>query len=234
MTTATALSIPAFTATGTITNRYAIDQQGSSDQVRFAGRTFVLNSTAATTTTDGAFVVTGGAGVGGALYVGGATRLTANTASSSTTTGTLVTGISGNLYVGNQLDVANQLQAGFATITGSLSADGVSSSGTLEFLGELYMGGSGTLGNTVSSWTAAGSVNARTVTINTNTATIGSYTVNLPAAASGRTVFIQSRGIVSTLTVTATSGTVSDAPAALTAGQAVYYWCDGSVWRRLL
>ena len=68
VTTATALSIEnTALLPGTITNRYAIDQKGSNDFVRFAGLTRINNSTASTTTSTGALTVLGGVGVGGVV-----------------------------------------------------------------------------------------------------------------------------------------------------------------------
>jgi hypothetical protein len=88
----------------------------------------VTTNTASTSTSTGSLVVTGGVGIGGAVYAGsiqntpigsttrntgafttltsnGATTFTANTASTSTATGTLVVtggvGISGNIYAGS-------------------------------------------------------------------------------------------------------------------------------------
>jgi len=74
----------------------------------------ISTATQATSTTTGALVVTGGAGIGGNLYVGG------GAASTSTTTGALVVtggvGISGNLNVAGTI-TSNQLTVQYTTIT---------------------------------------------------------------------------------------------------------------------
>jgi 6-phosphogluconolactonase (cycloisomerase 2 family) len=69
----------------------------------------INGTTAATSTSSGALVVTGGVGIGGGLVVGGITTVTNTTNASSTTTGALVVtggaGVGGNLYVGGNLVV---------------------------------------------------------------------------------------------------------------------------------
>ena len=76
------------------------------------------SSDAASSTSTGALIVTGGVGIGGAAYIGGDVRATAGTASTSTSTGTLVVtggvGVSGALY-------ANSANVGNLTATGSVS-----------------------------------------------------------------------------------------------------------------
>jgi hypothetical protein len=76
----------------------------------------IVDATGSTSATTGALVVTGGVGVGGAIYSGGACRFTDSTSSTSTTTGALVVtggvGIGGALYVGGLINSAS-------TVTGS-------------------------------------------------------------------------------------------------------------------
>jgi hypothetical protein len=72
------------------------------------GKLRLTDSTASTTTSSGAFVVTGGVGIGGQLNVGGATnKFTATTTSTSTTSGALVVGggvgIAGAVFMGSNL-----------------------------------------------------------------------------------------------------------------------------------
>lgn len=86
---------------------------------RFSKLTLV-DSTASTTTSSGALVVTGGVGIGGQLNVGGVTnKFTASTTCSSTTTGAVVVtggvGIGGTVYIGNNLTGAG---AATSTIDG--------------------------------------------------------------------------------------------------------------------
>lgn len=82
-------------------NRWNFYAAGSAQNL-FAGITSFTSSQAASSVSTGAIVVTGGAGIGGALYVGGIGRLTDSTASTSTSTGALVVtggvGIGGALY----------------------------------------------------------------------------------------------------------------------------------------
>ena len=76
-----------------------------------AGNILAANTTPSTSTSTGALIVRGGAGIGGALFTGGIIDAAGNiiadsgTVSTSTTTGALVVnggvGVSGNLYVSN-------------------------------------------------------------------------------------------------------------------------------------
>ena len=72
------------------------------------GKLRLTDSTASTTTTTGAFTLSGGAGISGQLNVGGATnKFTAATASTTTTSGALVViggvGIGGTMYIGDDI-----------------------------------------------------------------------------------------------------------------------------------
>ena len=85
------------------------------------GKARLTDSTASTTTSSGAFVVTGGVGIGGQLNVGGATnKFTASTASTSTTSGAVVVaggvGIAGAINLGGNLTgagAATSILSGF-------------------------------------------------------------------------------------------------------------------------
>jgi hypothetical protein len=70
-------------------------------------QTAVLQTTASTSTTSGALVVSGGVGIAGAAYLGGLMRVTDTTASTDATTGALTVaggaGIAGSLHVGGGL-----------------------------------------------------------------------------------------------------------------------------------
>jgi len=65
------------------------------------GNASLTASTASSSTTTGALVVTGGVGIGGSLYAGNTVRFTNNTASSSTSTGALV--VTGGVGIGGQM-----------------------------------------------------------------------------------------------------------------------------------
>jgi len=78
---------------------------GTYELLRFAPTNVtVIPTTASTNTTSGALVVSGGAGIAGAMNVGGDAHLTSTTASTDTTTGALVVsggaGIAGAMNVG--------------------------------------------------------------------------------------------------------------------------------------
>ena len=77
----------------------------------------VSNTTASTTTTSGALIVTGGVGIGGQL-TGAVFKSTDTTQSTSTTTGAIIT--AGGLGVAKNLNVG-----GDATVTGNLTVQGV-------------------------------------------------------------------------------------------------------------
>ena len=90
----------------------------------------INNTTAATSSTSGALLVSGGAGISGALYTGGAVSIGASIASSSVASGSLVvtggTGISGALYVGGNSTVYGNMNSygviSFTNSTASTSA----------------------------------------------------------------------------------------------------------------
>ncbi|MEX0597430.1 MAG: tail fiber protein, partial [Candidatus Paceibacterota bacterium] len=87
------------------------------------GTLLVNNTTASTGTDNGALVVTGGAGVGGALNVGGVVSVTNSTASTGTGNGALVVtggaGVGGALNVGDSVNVAGSVRS-----TGRISQAG--------------------------------------------------------------------------------------------------------------
>jgi hypothetical protein len=69
------------------------------------GTLTVTGSGASTSTSTGAAVITGGLGVGGAVYIGGALNATASTASTSTTTGAAI--VTGGAGVGGRVSADN-------------------------------------------------------------------------------------------------------------------------------
>jgi hypothetical protein len=127
----------------------------------FSGSTVTANAnTASTSTTSGALIVTGGAGIGGNLYAGGAAvRFTGGIASTSISSGTLVvtggTGVSGNLHVGGTAVRLTGDTASTSTSTGTLVVTG----GT-GVTGNLYAGGGAVrfTGNTSSTSTTTGTL----------------------------------------------------------------------------
>jgi hypothetical protein len=84
------------------------------------GKLRLADTTASTTTSNGALTVAGGVGISGQLNVGGTTsKFTSSQASSSTTSGALVVtggvGVGGTIYVGSNLTGAG---AGSSTLSG--------------------------------------------------------------------------------------------------------------------
>jgi len=103
------------------------------------GLTRLTDTTASTSTTTGALVVSGGVGIGGALYTGGIIRFTDTTASTSVSSGALVVsggvGIAENLYAGG-ITRLTDTTASTSSSTGALVV-----SGGVGIGGALYTGG---------------------------------------------------------------------------------------------
>jgi hypothetical protein len=75
-----------------------------------ASGTFTLSSsTASTSTTTGALIVTGGVGVGGSINVGGVSKFTSSTASTNSSTGAVI--ITGGLGVGGSVHAGTAVSA---------------------------------------------------------------------------------------------------------------------------
>lgn len=93
----------------------------------FTGINSFTNSTAATSTSTGALIVTGGVGIGGNSYLGGVINATNSTASTSTSTGAIIVsggvGIQGNSYLGGIINITNST-ASTASSTGALVVTG--------------------------------------------------------------------------------------------------------------
>jgi len=95
--------------------------------VRLGGQTSIVDTTASTSTTTGALVVTGGVGVGGAIYSGGACRFTNSTASTSTTSGAFV--VAGGVGCGDYFTGKYRSSDGTAGLTATRTFYAASSSG---------------------------------------------------------------------------------------------------------
>jgi hypothetical protein len=112
---------------GTTSPAYTLDVTGNA---RITGAVSLTNNSDSNSTTSGALIVTGGAGIGGALNVGnnagiggtldvsGITSITSNTSSTSTTDGALI--VRGGVGIGGALNVG-----GAANITGNLNMTGL-------------------------------------------------------------------------------------------------------------
>lgn len=77
--------------------------------INASGTLTLSSSTASTSTTTGALIVTGGVGVGGSINVGGTSFFTASSASTNTTTGAVV--ITGGLGVGGSVNAGTAVSA---------------------------------------------------------------------------------------------------------------------------
>ena len=77
--------------------------------INASGTLTLSSSTASTSTTTGALIVTGGVGVGGSINVGGTSFFTSSSASTNTTTGAVV--ITGGLGVGGSVNAGTAVSA---------------------------------------------------------------------------------------------------------------------------
>ena len=77
--------------------------------INASGTLTLSSSTASTSTTTGALIITGGVGVGGSINVGGTSFFTASSASTNTTTGAVV--ITGGLGVGGSVNAGTAVSA---------------------------------------------------------------------------------------------------------------------------
>jgi len=126
---------------------------GTSNTVTISGTTLQVNqTTASTSTTTGALVVSGGVGITGALFAGGITRLTDTTTSTSTGTGALVVsggvGIIGDLYAGGIVRLTDTTASTSSTTGALVVSGGVGIVGDLRVSSRMFIGpvgGSGTI-----------------------------------------------------------------------------------------
>ena len=77
--------------------------------INASGTLTLSSSTASTSTTTGALIVTGGVGVGGSINVGGVSKFTSSSASTNSTTGAVV--ITGGLGVGGSVNAGTAVSA---------------------------------------------------------------------------------------------------------------------------
>ncbi len=130
----------------TITNSYALYINGGETYTK--GQISIDNSTAATSATTGALVISGGVATGGNSWVGGTLRVASTTASSSSTTGALV--VSGGVGVAGDICVksGSSIGIGLAPVY-SLDVQGTSNWATTDGNPNTYRynGGNGGDGN---------------------------------------------------------------------------------------
>lgn len=110
--------------------------------INASGTLTLSSSTASTSTTTGALIVTGGVGVGGSINVGGVSKFTSSSSSTSTSTGALI--ITGGVGVGGSINVG-----GTSFFTAS-SASTNTTTGAVVITGGLGVGGSVNAGTAVS------------------------------------------------------------------------------------
>jgi len=77
--------------------------------INASGTITFSSSTASTSTTSGALIVTGGVGIGGSINVGGVSKFTSSASSTNTTTGAIV--ITGGLGVGGSINAGTAVSA---------------------------------------------------------------------------------------------------------------------------
>jgi hypothetical protein len=77
--------------------------------INASGTITFSSSTASTSTTSGALIVTGGVGIGGSINVGGVSKFTSSATSTNTTTGAIV--ITGGLGVGGSINAGTAVSA---------------------------------------------------------------------------------------------------------------------------
>ncbi len=214
-----------------------------------SGQTNFTDATVSSSTSSGAVVVTGGVGIGGALYagsiqntpIGSTTRNTgaftsisanANTASSNTTTGTLVVtggvGISGSVNVGSAVNGStatfNGNTGSSTTTTGTVVVTGgVGISENLRVGGTLFGNGSGLTNITVS---VAGTVTL-TADNSTNATNYPLFSNSSTGNISPRTdtgfTYNPSTGVLTSTTFSGSlSGTASNATTFNSIAQATY------------
>ena len=94
-----------------------------------------VDTTASSSTTTGALIVSGGAGVAGAVNAGGAIKTTDTTASSSTTTGALIAGgglgVAGAAYIGGRLE--SQSTTKIQQVLEKITVSATAATGTINF-----------------------------------------------------------------------------------------------------
>jgi hypothetical protein len=103
-----------------------------------AGRVKIATTTASTSTTTGALIISGGVGISGDSTIGGILSITNTTASTNSTTGALKIsgglGVAGAINIGSTLGVTGAI-SGSNTITTTVSGDGLRhSNGTINLI----------------------------------------------------------------------------------------------------
>jgi UDP-3-O-[3-hydroxymyristoyl] glucosamine N-acyltransferase len=132
---------------GTV-ERMTIDQYGNvglgtrapAYTLDICGNARVMSAVSSTSPTSGAFIVSGGVGIGGDLYLGGRAMLNAAVGSTNISSGTLIVtggvGISGNMYSGGTIYVSSNAASTSTTSGGIVVTGGVGVSGNV-YIGEV-------------------------------------------------------------------------------------------------
>jgi hypothetical protein len=154
------------------------DLMVTGDITSTAGTVNFVNTTVSTSTSTGALVISGGVGIGGALYTGGVANFVNATLSTSAITGAVVItgglGVSGDTFASGLVRITNSTQA-TSSITGAFKV-----TGGVGIAKNLYVGGNAdvtgtlTVGGTISS---SGPVTF-TNTIDSTSPTTGSVVIS--------------------------------------------------------
>ena len=168
------------------------------------GAVTISSSTASSTSSTGALVVTGGVGIGGSVNIGtnasiigttahtGAVTISSSTASADSSTGALV--VTGGVGIGGSVNIATNIGVtGTTSLTGAVTisnstASTTSSTGALTVTGGVGIGGSVNIGAnaTVTGTTSFTGATTHAGTVNiTNTTTSGNSTSGALTVAGG-------------------------------------------------
>jgi hypothetical protein len=148
------------------------------DITSIGGTVNFVNTTVSTSTSTGALVVSGGVGIGGALYTGGIATFVNSTVSTSSITGAVVItgglGVSGDMFSSGLVRITNSTQS-TSPITGAFKvAGGAGIVKNLNVGGDTDLTGSLTIGGTISS---SGSLSV-TDTTDSTSPTTGSVVIS--------------------------------------------------------
>ena len=102
-----------FTQNNSSTTAFQVRDGSNSTKLNvdtIGGIVSVSSSTASTSTSTGALVVTGGVGIGGSLFVGNTLSVASSTASTSTTTGALI--VSGGVGISGSINASDVVRSG--------------------------------------------------------------------------------------------------------------------------
>lgn len=217
-----------FSSTGTYYLEFTTDDQGATihveDQTR--SRNKINDVTNSNSKSDGSFVVAGGVGIGGNLNVGGNLSVSNNFAIGGTLSLASIS-LSGNSLTSGSSTITGNIQIGNnATVNGNITTAGISIGGRVAIAYTYLSAASGfTL-----------SMNGPSQVIVDSDATLATGTIFFPIAPiDGQRIGISSNNAISSLTLTANTGTIIGRVTSLTANSMVNYQYVTSVskWFRI-